>query len=227
VRRRLLRLLSLVLIAGGALLLIDGALTLLWKEPVSAVYSSIQQSQLSGELEELERAPVPVAERKTIRRQPDPARRLAVAAHALDGRAKEGQAIGRIRIGSVGISDVVVAGTKTDSLRRGPGHYPATPLPGQRGTVAIAGHRTTFGAPFRKLNKVRPGSTIAVEMPYGRFRYRVERTRIVKPDALWITQPVSYDRLVLSACHPLYSAAQRIVVFARLIDATPRGVAAA
>ena len=100
------------------------------------------------------------------------------------------------------------------------------PLPGQRGTVAIAGHRTTYGAPFRKIDKVRPGDEITVVMPYGRFTYKVERTRIVPPTAIWVTQRVSYDRLILSACHPLYSAAKRIVVFARLVRSVPRGAAA-
>ena len=74
--------------------------------------------------------------------------------------------------------------------------------------MAIAGHRTTYGAPFRKLDKLDDGDRIEVRMPYGRFVYRVERTRIVPPTALWVTQRASYDRLILSACHPLYSAAQ-------------------
>lgn len=111
---------------------------------------------------------------------------------------------------------VVVEGTDRATLRKGPGHYPDTPVPGQGGTVAIAGHRTTYLAPFRPLDKLRPGDAIVVRMPYGRFTYRVERTRIVPPTATWVTHRVAYDRLVLTACHPLYSAAQRIVVFARL-----------
>jgi sortase A len=124
---------------------------------------------------------------------------------------------------SIGVSSIVVAGTDTASLRRGPGHYPGTPLPGARGTVAIAGHRTTYGAPFRKLDQLDRGDAIEVRMPYGRFYYEVERRRIVAPTATWVTQRVGYDRLVLSACHPLYSAAERIVVFARLVDTRPRG----
>ena len=76
---------------------------------------------------------------------------------------------------------MVVAGTDTSSLRRGPGHYPATPLPGAHGTVAIAGHRTTYGAPFRSLDKLDRGDRVEVSMPYGRFVYGVERARIVPP----------------------------------------------
>jgi sortase A len=92
--------------------------------------------------------------------------------------------------------------------------------------VAIAGHRTTYGAWFRRINQLHPGDRIQIAMAYAQFTYRVERTRIVPPTALWVTHRVAYDRLVLSACHPLYSAAQRIVVFARLVDTLPRGAAA-
>ena len=110
----------------------------------------------------------------------------------------------------------MVHGTDTATLRKGPAHFPETPLPGEGGTVAIAGHRTTYGAPFRPLDRFGPGDRLVLTMPYGRFTYSVERTRIVPPDALWVTRRVGYERVVLVACHPLYSAAKRIVVFARL-----------
>ena len=87
--------------------------------------------------------------------------------------------------------------------------------------MAVAGHRTTYGAPFRSVDRLRGGDELVMAMPYGRFTYEVERTRIVAPTALWVTRRVGHDRLVLSACHPLYSAAKRIVVFARLVDARP------
>jgi sortase A len=92
--------------------------------------------------------------------------------------------------------------------------------------VAIAGHRTTYGAPFHDLDDLERGDQIELVMPYGRFEYRVERTRIVPPTATWVTDRVDHDRLVLSACHPLYSAAQRIVVFAEEVRAQGRGPAA-
>jgi sortase A len=129
--------------------------------------------------------------------------------------------VGRLRADAIGLDAVVVQGTATAALRTGPGHYPATPLPGVRGTVAIAGHRTTYGAPFRHIDDLDGGDRIELRMPYGSFTYRVERTRIVPPTATWVTRRVKYDRLVLTACHPLYSAAERIVVFARLERAAP------
>jgi sortase A len=110
-----------------------------------------------------------------------------------------------------------VQGTDTDSLRKGPGHYPDTSFPGEGGTVAIAGHRTTYGAPFNQIDKLRSGDEIVLDMPYGKFSYAVDRTKIVNPTDLGVTKRVpGREQLVLSACHPLYSAAQRIIVFARL-----------
>lgn len=215
-RRAALRALSTALIVAGALLLADGAVTLLWQEPLSSVYASIQQAQLRDRLAQLERTPVTSAEERVLKRLPDPGRRLAFSARALARRTRPGDPLGRLRVPRLGLSTVLVEGTGAGQLRRGPGHYPGTALPGRPGTVAIAGHRTTYGAPFRHIDRLRPGDVIQAAMPYGTFTYRVERTRIVAPTAVWVTQSVGYDRVVLSACHPLYSAAKRIVVFARL-----------
>jgi sortase A len=223
--RRTLRALSTVLIVAGALLLADAALTLLWQEPVSALYGRVQQDKLEGELADIEEAPLAAVDRRALRRL-DGSRRLAFAARALMRRSANGDPLGRIRIPAIGVSDVFVEGTDAGDLRSGPGHYPATPLPGQRGTVAIAGHRTTYGAPFHDVDDLDPGDRIELDMPYGRFTYRVERLRIVAPTATEVTDPVGFDRLVLSACHPLYSAAQRIIVFAKLERAEARGAAA-
>jgi sortase A len=214
--RRTLRALSTVMIVAGVVLLADAGLTLLWQEPVSAVYTRIQQGRLSDQLEELGRAPLAPAEQRALERIPDPRRRLAFRARALDRRLEPGDPMGRIVMPSIGVSEVFVEGTGGGELRTGPGHYPETPLPGERGTVAIAGHRTTYGAPFRRIDKLERGDRIELRMPYGRFAYRVERTRIVPPSETSVIARVDHDRLVLSACHPLYSAAERIIVFARL-----------
>ena len=214
--RRAVRALSTVLIVAGVVLLADAGLTLVWQEPVSAVYAHLQQDRLDGELSELELAPLEPAQQRALEKIPDPGRRLAFRARALERRLEPGDAMGRIRMPSIGVSEVFVEGTDAGDLRAGPGHYPQTPLPGERGTVAIAGHRTTYGAPFRRIDKLDRGDRIELRMPYGSFIYRVERTRIVEPTEISVIDRVDHDRLVLSACHPLYSAAQRIVVFARL-----------
>jgi sortase A len=184
------------MIVSGVLLVGDAAVTLLWQEPISAYVADRQQTSLGRQLE-------------------DPPERV------LRKRPLRGDAIGRISLPAIERTYYVVEGTDGASLRKGPGHYPDTPLPGDRGTVAIAGHRTTYGAPFRSIDKLGRRDRIVIEMPYGTFHYRVENTRIVPADALWITDPVGYDRLVLSACHPLYSAAERVAVFARLASRGP------
>ena len=138
---------------------------------------------------------------------------------------RAGDAVGRIDIAKISASYTVVQGTDASSLEKGPGHYPTTALPGMGETMAIAGHRTTYLAPFRRINELGQGDRIVVTMPYGQFVYRVQYVKIVLPTALWVTRNVGYDRLVLSACNPLYSAAQRIIVFARLQSAKPLGPA--
>jgi sortase A len=128
----------------------------------------------------------------------------------------EGEVLGQIEIPDIGLSAYMIEGVKDEDLHDGPGHYPGTPLPGQAGNSAIAGHRTTYGAPFNELDKLEDRDEVVVEMPYGRFVYQVEREQIVDPTATWVTRRVGHDRVVLTACHPKYSAAQRIVIFARL-----------
>ena len=214
--------LSTVLIVAGVLLLADVAITLAWQEPFSALYGRFQQAQLEGELEDLEEQGLTAAERRAIARLTRDPQRLAFLARSLRRRTGDGDAVGRIEIPEIGVDKVIVEGTGTSDLRKGPGHYPRTAWPGIRGTVGIAGHRTTYGAPFNEIDELERGDRVLVEMPYGRFTYRVEGSRIVPPSAVDVVRRVGYDRLVLSACHPKFSAAKRIVVFARLIDARLR-----
>jgi sortase A len=214
--RRAPRILAAVLIVAGASLLADGAATLLWGEPLSSLYARSQQSRLDDRLAQMQRAGPSAVERRASSRLPTTGRRLRFAARAALRRTGEGRPLGRLRVAAIGLDAVVVHGTGSAALRKGPGHYSGTPLPGARGTVAIAGHRTTYGAPFRHVDELRRADRIELAMPYGSFTYRVERTSVVASTATWVTRRVAYDRLVLTACHPLYSAAQRIVVFARL-----------
>jgi sortase A len=223
--RRALRAISTVLIVAGVLMIADAGITLAWQEPVSGLLARIEQNKLSGQLDRIERpAPTPV-QRRVLAALASQRRRIAFLARELRRTARAGDPIGRIDIPKLGASFVVVQGTDTASLRKGPGHYPETTFPGLPGTVAIAGHRTTYLAPFHDVNELGRGDAIALTMPYGRFAYTVQRTQVVSPNASWIKRDVGYDRLVLSACHPLYSASHRIVVFARLRHVTARGAA--
>jgi sortase A len=213
--RPTLRFVAAVLITSGLMMLADAVLTLTWQEPVSAFIASREQSSLGHELDRgssfLDAARRATADERDVRK------RVKRLAGVWRRHLHEGGAVGRIDLKTLHRRYVVVQGTNTTTLRKGPGHYPKTPLPGEGGTVAIAGHRTTYGAPFRTIDQLKPGQQIVLEMPYAKLTYAVERTRIVPPDALWITDRVpGAERLVLSACHPLYSAAQRIVAFARL-----------
>ena len=223
--RRPLRALSTVLIIAGVLMLSDAGLTVAWQEPVSAIYAKIVQGQLGDDLRKLELAEPSATDRRALRSLEGDRRRMAFLARALRRKLGPGDAAGRIRIPKIDANFVVVEGTGDASLRKGPALYDDSPFPGAPGTVAIAGHRTTYLAPFRRINKLRKGDDIVVEMPYGIFTYEVERSRIVEPTEVSVVKRVSYDRLVLSACHPLYSAAKRIVVFARFVGAEPRGPA--
>jgi sortase A len=223
--RRVLRALSTFLIVSGAMLIADAGLTLVWQEPISAVYAKLQQRQLAGRLNDLEN--LTQLQLKALDRLRSEKRREAFLARLLRRRSQTGDPIGRIKIKRIGINFVVVEGTKADDLRKGPGHYADTPIPGIHGTVAIAGHRTTYLAPFRKLNQLHKGDLITLEMPYGKYTYKTQRKpQIVDPGAYeYVTARKRYDRLALTACHPLYSAKQRVVVFAKLIRVSPRGQA--
>ncbi|HEX2071106.1 MAG TPA: class E sortase [Thermoleophilaceae bacterium] len=188
--RAVLRFLAAVMMVSGALLVADAVLTLTWQEPISAIVAQRNQADLEQALA-------------------DPPRRV------IERRPLPGDAVAKLEIPAIGLSEYIVEGTETGDLRKGPGHYPETPLPGERGTSAIAGHRTTYGAPFRELDDLDPGDRIAVELPGERIAYRVERVGIVDDSDRSVLRAVGHDRLVLTACHPLYSAEQRIVVFAR------------
>lgn len=135
---------------------------------------------------------------------------------------KDGQMFGRLTATKAGIDTVLVRGTGKAALRSGPGWVKSTSLPGERGTVGISGHRTTYGGPFRKLDKLVPGDEIVLESPFRRYEYRVVRQRIVKPDDTTVFDPTKKPTLALTACHPLYSARQRLVVSAELVKVTRR-----
>ena len=173
----------------------------LWRgDPVTGAYAGYRQHVLAAKLETAAR-PRPVATRPAV-----------PAAY----RVPEGRAWGRIVIPRTGTSAVVVQGTRRSDLESGPGHYRSTSFPGRGRTIAIAGHRTTFGAWFRHIDSIRPGDAITLQMPYGTFHYRVTGHGVVTPRDWSVIADRGYERLVLSACHPLYSASDRWVVFARL-----------
>jgi sortase A len=226
-RRRpsVLTVLASLLMLAGALMLADVGVTLVWQEPLTALYAHFEQESLGSDLSALERAkPVP-ASALALARLHEERRRIDFLASSLQEHTKAGAAIGRIRIPTIGASFVVVKGTGTSELESGPGIYPETNFPGVPGTTAIAGHRTTYLAPFRHIDELRRGQSIVLEMPYARFVYRVIDSHVVLPTDVSVIKPVGYSRLVLSACTPLFSASHRLIVFARLQSISPLGSA--
>jgi len=225
-RARALRALAVALIVVGALALIDAAVTILWQEPFSALYAALAQDHLEGALRRVEAAPPTPAQRRALASIPDERRRIAYLAWELERHTGDGGAVGRIVIPRIGASFVIVKGTGVEELESGPGIFPETSFPGVGRTTAIAGHRTTFLAPFRHIDALSPGSVIRVQMPYAQFTYAVIGQRVVEPsDVHAAVADIGYSRLVLSACTPLFSAAQRLLVFARLVRTVPLGAA--
>ncbi|HKZ15244.1 MAG TPA: class E sortase [Solirubrobacterales bacterium] len=231
--RRVAHIASIALITAGLLVVADVGITLAYQEPLSSIYSSIKQSEKASQLKTLEREFLTPAETKEIQQaseqatqQQDPEalhQDFARLAERLVSESQPGDALGRIEAPDMnGLNMVFVQGTDESSLELGPGHYPETAMPGQGRTVAIAGHRTTYLAPFRHIDSMRKGDKITLKMPYGTFVYAVQKTEIVDPSDVGVIHETGYERLVLSACNPLYSADQRFIVFARLVRSEPR-----
>jgi sortase A len=193
---------------AGAVLLVWVGITLVWGEPITAIQTARAQDSLRRELD---------ARNSAWRARARASRRQSAVAFGRELRP--GDALARLTIPRLGLRVVVVEGTGGDELARGPGHYPTTPLPGLGGTVAVAGHRTTYSHPFRHLDELRAGDRIHLTTPYGAFRYSVYEQKVVDDRDWSIVRGRSFEQLVLTACHPLYSAAKRIVVSARLTAA--------
>jgi sortase A len=225
--RRALRAVSTLLLVAGALVVLDVVTTYFWQEPVTAVVAKFRQDSLGNRLDQLPAAGASPTERRQLAVLDDTPERLRFLAGRFEKQLQPGDPAARIRIPKVGASFVVVFGSDGDSLTKGPGFYPSQPLPGQPGTVAIAGHRTTYLAPFRHLDQLRRGDEIEVDPPYGRFSYSVIGVRRVAPDSRWVLDRKPYDQLVLTACDPPFSAARRIVVFAKLRSARLREASSA
>jgi sortase A len=221
-----MRVLAAVLIAVGCLALADAAVTLVWQEPFSWLYAKLQQDELAGALRKVEAQQPTASEQHVLETISDERARVAFLAREQELSSHSGSAVGRILIPRIGASFVIVDGTDTGDLERGPGLYRETSFPGGEGTTAIAGHRTTFLAPFRHIDALQRGNAIELKMPYALLTYTVLGHSIVAPtDVGAAVANVGYPRLVLSACTPLFSAAKRILVFARLSRVEPRGAA--
>jgi len=130
----------------------------------------------------------------------------------------EGKSFARILIPSLEVDEVVFEGVGRKTLKKGPGHMPSTPLPGQPGNAVISGHRTTYGRPFYDLNELAPGDLIQIETAIGIHSYQVRESLLVKPTDVWVTEERAGSWLTLTTCHPRYSAKQRLIIVAELVE---------
>jgi sortase A len=201
----------------GVLLVAHSVVTVLWQEPFTRIGTAKAQDQATIKLDSLMRRPVPLADAVTIAQASGERARIRLIGEREAFRTKEGEPLGRLKIPRIDVSYAFLQGTGEKTLTRGPGHYAGTAMPGQGTTVGIAGHRTTYDAPFRNIDKLETGDRIELAMPYGTFTYEVTGHRIVKPDDTSVLRHGAADKLVLTACWPLYSAAKRIAVSAKLV----------
>ena len=221
--RRSTRIVSTVLIVAGSLTLVWALVVWRWQDPFTALYTKWRQHQLASQYEhrvQAFHAPISTvsfaAERRSIARD---ARR-----YRLD--SKRGEAIGRIRVPRMGVNMILVNGTDHETLKKGPGRDLRTFMPGENRLIYIAGHRTTYLAPFSHIDSLRPGDRVTLELPYGTFIYSVTHHRIVEATDLSVLRSPHHEVVELQACHPRFFASHRYIAYARLIRVEPRGAAA-
>lgn len=214
--RRLVRAAGLILAGAGVLTLVWALVVWRWQDPFTGLYTTWQQHRLEGQLNREFNAYAPPRTSLASQNPGEEAHTLALAAARLRRTATVGQPIGRIVIPRLGLNMILVNGTDEGSLMRGPGRDLRTYMPGQNRLVYVAGHRTTFLAPFSHIEEIQPGDHITLEMPYATFVYRAARHVIVPADDLAVLRSPRHELLALQACHPRFFATHRYIVYARL-----------
>lgn len=218
--KRVLRIAGTVL-AGAGLLAVAWALTVWqWQDPFTALYTAHQQQNLETAYERTEvayRAPTrktrPVVSLATIRR----------AAVRYREQLARGDAVGKLSVPRLDLNAVLVEGTDSATLTKGPGRYRRSFVPGEGELIYIAGHRTTYGAPLAHIDRMRKGDEVRIRVPYGTFSYRVTRYVIVPADDVARLRSAGHEQVALQACHPRFFATQRYIVYARPVTVTTLG----
>ena len=224
-RRHIARFVGAQLILAGLLMLAWALVVWQWQDPFTALYTHWKQHQLTRSYQhrfDAYHAPRYDRERAISAR----VRTLEREAHRYRLESHRGQAIGRIVVPRLHLHMILVNGTDHGSLMKGPGRDLRTYMPGEGQLIYIAGHRTTYLAPFAHIDSMRVGDLITLEVPYGTFRYRVFRQRIVPSDDLAVLRSQGRDVVALQACHPRFFATNRYIVWGRLVRIEPRGASA-
>jgi sortase A len=219
--RRWTRVLGTVLVVTGALTLLWALLVWQWMDPFTGIYTKWKQHQLASQYSKRTAAFQPpaalgaslAAERATIARE----------ARSYRGEVSRGDAIGHIRIGRLGLDMVLVNGTDHETLKKGPGRYLGSFMPGENRLVYIAGHRTTYLAPFSHIDELRKGDTVTLQVPYGTFTYRISGHRVVAANDVGVLRSPRHELLILQACHPRFFATHRYLQYGRLLRVEPTG----
>jgi len=185
-----------------------------WRDPLTTIYTELAQRRLADRYEALLASTPSVDEGG-----------LAAAARAFRAQARRGDPIGRLTIERLDLDVLLAEGTDGATLRTGPGRDRRSFMPGEGKLVYLAGHRTTFLAPFADIDRLRAGDRISLETPYGRFVYAVSGHRVVEKTDLSLLRSTSRETLRLQACHPRFFASRRWVVSAKLVQASPRSAA--
>lgn len=133
-----------------------------------------------------------------------------------------GEGIALIKIPKIGVNAVVVEGVEVSDLKKGPGHYPESAMPGELGNTVISGHRTTYGAPFYRLDELKEGDEIVVFDATGPYTYKVTESKVVAPTEVGVIAPSTDARLTLTTCNPRFSARQRLIIVA-MLQGPPKG----
>jgi sortase A len=222
------------LIVAGILLAAYALLVVFWHDPFTDLYTRHQQGKLAKAYEARASsfdatglAPVfassgaksgqPTPRATAVDPSVQPEWRIARTAAAYRRSLHEGDAMGRIVVPRLGLRMILVNGTSTGSLEKGPGRDLQTWMPGEGKLVYIAGHRTTYLAPFRHIERLSPGDRVTLQVPYGTFKYQVTRHVIVPADDLARLRNRGRDEVALQACHPRFFATHRYIVYAKLV----------
>jgi sortase A len=213
-----MRRLSTLIIVAGVAILAWTATVYLWKDPFTTAYTAWEQRRLESSLERTFESWRPPTAPQGKHRPVDVRRQ----ARAFRASSDEGDAIARLEIPRLDLDIVVVNGTDAGTLRRGPGRHLESFMPGEGQLVYIAGHRTTYGAPFSHIDDLRRGDRVRIELPYATVEYRVTENRIVDQSALSVLESRGREELVLQACHPRFFASERYLVYAQPVEVAPR-----
>jgi sortase A len=224
--RRLSRIAGTLLAVAGLGMLVWVLVVWRWQDPFTALYTHWKQHQLSQAYERRFSEFRPTQLRQNEASVSATTKVIAREARLYRLHSERGQAIGRIRVPRLHLNMILVNGTDHDTLKKGPGRDRRTYMPGEGQLVYIAGHRTTYLAPFAHIERLRGGDRVTLNVPYATFRYRVYKHRIVDANEMSVLRSHGVEVVELQACHPRFFASHRYIAYARLVRVKPRGGAA-